>query len=412
MDVALFQANEVKQWLVRQKGVERIEIVDDLRRGKELVRAVEVLASTHDAAEILRSFAGSPLVREVVVRGAIWVEVFSTLGLPVTLHVVKPEKFGATLLNLTGSKDHLNQLEELAGHRDLRFDRFLAQAGLTEDDIYQQLGLPPIPPELREASGEVEAALVGKLPALITAHQLRGDLHMHTNWADGLDSIASMADAARARGYHYIGICDHSPLIEEANGLDQIKLRAQAEEIERLNQRYSDFVILRGLEVDIKANGELDLPDESLLDLDLVIASIHFPYDQDVETITKRLIAAMEHPLVDIIGHPTGRLLKRPDLYLPNVDELIKAAARTGTALEINSGPDRLDLDDYWAHQARESGVSLVIGSDAHSVVQLDWIQFGLATARRAWLEGVDIMNTLPLAELRKRLKRYWALSR
>jgi DNA polymerase (family 10) len=281
--------------------------------------------------------------------------------------------------------------------------------GQLEEEMYAALGLPMMAPELREDQGEIEAARAGNLPDLVTAEQIQGDLHMHTAWADGLHSIEAMAEAARARRYRYIAICDHSPLIEEANGLDQVRLAAQATEIERLNRRYSDFTILKGQEVDIRADGELDMPDEALRGLDIVIASIHIPYGQDTKTVTKRLIAAMEHPLVDIIGHPTGSLLKEPDLYTVDVDELLRTAARTGTALEINSGPDRLDLSAEWARRAREHGVYLVIDSDAHSVRQLGWMQFGLATARRAWLEGAGVLNAMPLGEVRKRLKRHRA---
>ncbi len=413
MDVAHFQAAEVRRWLAGHEGVERAEIVGELRRGKGLVKAVELLAAAPDPAGVLRAFARSSLVRELKAEGRTQVEVVSTLGLPVILHAVEPDRFGAALLNLTGSQQHWERLQEIAweGGLELTPHGFFAShgsltAGAVEEAIYRRIGLPFVPPELRDDQGEIEAARAGELPHLITADQIQGDLHTHTNWADGLHPIEAMAEAARARGYRYIAVCDHSPLIEEANGLDPVRLAAQAAEIERLNRRYSDFTILRSQEVDIRADGELDTPDEALRKLDLVIASIHIPYGQDTETVTRRLIRAIEHPLVDIIGHPTGRLLKERDLYTPDVDELLRTAARTGTVLEINAGPDRRDLSAEWARRAREHGVSLVIGSDAHSVQQLGWMQFGLATARRAWLEGADVLNALPLGEVRQRLKR------
>jgi len=237
MDVAHFQAAEVKQWLARHEGVEQVEIVGDLRRGKGLVKVVEVLAAAQDPAGVLRSFARSSLVRESKVEGRARVKAVSTLGLPVTLHAVEPDRFGAALLNLTGSRAHLRRLRDVARRQGLSLDTFLVQASLDEEEIYHQLGLPFIPPELREGQGEIETALEGGLPDLITADQIQGDLHMHTDWADGLHSIEAMAEAARARGYKYIAVCDHSPLIEEANGLDQVRLAAQAEEIERLNRR-------------------------------------------------------------------------------------------------------------------------------------------------------------------------------
>jgi len=409
MDVAHFQVAEVKRWLAEYNGVERAEIVGELRRGKGLVTAVEVLAAASDPAGLFQAFASSPLVWMSKAEGKTRIEVASALGLPVTLHVVERDRFGAALLNLTGSQAHLHRLRETANRQGLRLDTILAQAGPDEEEIYRRLDLPFIPPELREDQGEIEAARAGRLPQPITTDQIQGDLHMHTNWADGLHPIETMAEAARARGYRYIAICDHSPLIEEAGGLDQVRLVAQSEEIERLNHQYSDFTILSGMEVDIRVNGELDMPDDALRELDLAIASIHITYGQDTKTITKRLIAAMQHPLVDIIAHPAGRLLKEPNLYTADVEELLRAAARTGTVLEINSGPDRLDLSAEWARRAREYGVSLVIGSDAHSVQQLGWMQFGLATARRAWLEGADVLNTIPLEELRCRLKRHKA---
>lgn len=432
MDVAHFQAAEVKQWLAEQDGVERAEVVGELRRGKGLVQRAEILAAAQDPAGVLRSFARSPLVRAMKLEKALDVnsglesspegavlsqhggsapcEAVSALGLPVTLHAVEPDRFGAALLNLTGSQAHLRRLREIESSLEGALFSQHGSSAPCEDEIYRRLGLPFIPPELREGQGEIEAAQAGRLPHLITADQLQGDLHMHTNWADGLHSIEALAEAARARGYKYIAICDHSPLIKEASGLDEVRLDAQTEEIERLNRQYSDFTILRGMEVDIRADGELDMPDEALRKLDLAMASIHIPYGQDTQTVTRRLMAAMEHLLVDIIAHPTGRLLKGPDLYTVEVDELLRVAARTGTALEINSGPDRLDLSAVWARRARQYGVSLVIGSDAHSVQQLGWMQFGLATARRAWLEGADVLNAMPLGALRGSLKRHRGL--
>jgi len=407
MDVAHFQAAEVKRWLAEIKGVEQAEIVGELRRGMGLVTAVEVLAATSDPAGLIQAFTCSPLVGMLKEKGKTRIEVASSLGLPVTLHVVEPDRFGAALLNMTGSQAHLLRLREMANRQGLSLDTILAKAGSDEEEIYRQLDLPFIPPELREGQGEIEAARAGRLPQPITAEKIQGDLHMHTNWADGLQPIEAMAEAARARGYRYIAICDHSPLIEEAGGLDQVRLVAQSEEIAGLNRQYSDFSILSGMEVDIRTNGELDMPDDALRELDLAIASIHIPYEQDSKMITERLIAAMQHPLVDILAHPAGRLLKEPNLYEADVEELLRAAIRTGTVLEINSGPDRLDLSAEWARRAREYGVDLVIGSDAHSVQQLGWMQFGLATARRAWLEEADVLNTFTLEELRCRLKRH-----
>jgi DNA polymerase (family 10) len=293
IDVARFQATEIMQWLEQQGGVVQIEIVGDIRRGMDLVRTVEVLAAAHDVSALRNSFASSPLVKETKTRKRSRIDVVSIMDIPVTLHVVDPERFDTTMLKLTGSQDHLRRLKKIAREQGLAFDRLLELTTIGEKEIYERLGLQYISPELREARGEIESALAGNLPDLIAADQILGDLHMHTNWADGLSSIAAMAEAARSMGYHYIAICDHSPLIEEANGLDPGRLRAQGDEIETLKRRYPDFEILKGLEVDIKADGTLDLADEALRDIDVVIASIHLPYDQDPETVTKRLISAM-----------------------------------------------------------------------------------------------------------------------
>jgi DNA polymerase (family 10) len=412
MDVAHFQAEGVKRWLLARTGVQRVEPVGELRRGKGVIREIEVLAAAEGGPELLGAFAAAPLVREAREGASDRIRVASTLGLPVTLHTVQPDRFGAALLSLTGSSAHLDQLRQIAERNGLEFDSLLSQDGLEEEQIYQLLGLPFIPPELREGQGELEAAREGKLPNLIMLPDLKGDVHMHTSWADGLQTIEEMAGAARARGYCYVAICDHSKLIEEANGLDEARLVDQGREIERLNAQSSGFTILRGVEVDIRADGELDLASESLIGLDLVTASIHIPYGHDEKTVTRRLIAAMENPLVDIVGHPTGRLLKGEDLYAADVDELLRAAARTGTALEINGGPDRLDLSADCARRAGDYGIPLVVSSDAHSTEQLGWIRYGLATARRAWLEKAEILNALPAEKLLERLKRRRRLDR
>jgi DNA polymerase (family 10) len=411
MDVAQFQVEEVRRWLDGRPGVQRVEAVGELRRGKGLIRDIELLVTARDPLGLLRAFAAAPLVRELREEAKDRINVVSTLGLPITLHAVEPDALGAGLLRLTGSSAHLDELRQMAEGRGLQLGNLFSPGGLEEERIYQLVGLPFVPPELREGEGELEAARGGKLPKLIMLSELQGDLHMHTSWADGLHAIKAMADAAKARGYRYVAICDHSTLIEEANGLDEARLVDQGREIERLNAQSSDFTILRGVEVDIRANGELDLAQQALRQLDLVIASVHIPYAQDKSTITRRLIAAMENPLVDIVGHPTGRRVKGGDLYAADADELLKAAARTGTVLEVNSGPDRLDLSADWAHRAKEYGVPLIISSDAHSVGQLHWMQFGVATARRGWLEEADVLNSLPLKDLRGRLKRHRTLT-
>jgi len=273
------------------------------------------------------------------------------------------------------------------------------------------VGLPFIPPELREDQGEIEAGLKGKLPHLVVLKDLKGDLHTHTEWTDGHLSIEEMARAAQKRGYRYLAICDHSPTVGVTNGLDPQRLEKQMEEIDKLNRKIAatkggkDFRILKGIEVDIKANGQLDLPDEVLKELDVVGAAVHTRFGQSEGEMTKRIVKAVENPHVDIIAHPTGRLIGRREPYLLDMDKLMDACKANGKALELNAYPERLDLSDLNCRKAKERGIRIALSSDAHRDNHLDWISFGVATARRGWIEQGDVINTLPLTRLLKWLK-------
>ena len=262
-----------------------------------------------------------------------------------------------------------------------------------ESAVYEHLGLPYIPPEMREDAGEIEAAMAGSLPRLITLQDIKGDLHVHSNWSDGVESIKTLADAAQQRGYRYIGITDHSRSLGVARGLAEDKLFKQIEEIHALNERLENITILSGTEVDIKADGSIDLPDSVLETCDVVVAAVHSAHQQDERTMTGRIIKAMENPNVDILAHPSGRLIGERDPYRVNMTAVLEVAERTGTAMEINAHPSRLDLADVYVRKAKELGVKVAIGTDAHPSSGLDLMHFGVMVARRGWLEKEDVIN-------------------
>jgi len=327
--------------------------------------------------------------------------------------VVEPISFGTALQYFTGSKAHNIKLRELAikkglkineyGVFDVKTDRRIA--GESEQEIYQILDLPFILPELREDRGEIEVAQENRLPQLIEYSQIKGDLHLHTKWSDGAHTIRQMAEAAKKKGYKYIAITDHSQSLKFAGGLTEERLREQIEEIQKLNQELSNFTVFTGIEVDIKSDGSLDFSDEILSKLDVVIAAIHSGFKQESKIITGRIIKAMQNKFVNIIAHPTGRLIGFRESYQVDINEMIKVAAETGTVLEINAHPERLDLNDVYCRMAKEKGVQLAIETDAHSIDGLEFMNLGVDVARRGWLEEKDIVNTLPLDKLVKRLK-------
>jgi DNA polymerase (family 10) len=279
-------------------------------------------------------------------------------------------------------------------------------AGKAEEEVFSSVGLPFIPPELREDQGEIEAAQSRTLPSLIELKHLKGDLHVHTTWSDGNNSIAEMARAAKERGYGYIAICDHSPTIGITNGLTEEMLVRQIEEIDKLNRGLRGITVLCGIEVDIKSNNKLDFADDLLRELDVVVAAVHTRFGQPRDEMTSRIITAIENPHVDIIAHPTGRLIGRREPYEVDMDAVMDACTANGTVLELNAYPERLDLSDINCRKAKEKGVKIAISTDAHRDEHLDWVRFGVATARRGWIEPSDVINTLPLKELLGRFSR------
>jgi DNA polymerase (family 10) len=390
----------------------KVTAAGSLRRMKATIGDIDLLASSHKPEEVIETFTRLPQVAEVSMKGPTKSTVFLHSGLQVDLRVLPPERYGSLLQYFTGSKEHNVALRGLALDMGLSLSEYGFKRGEEEilcpeeDDVYHTLGLEWIPPELRENRGEIEAAKEGRLPRLVELGDIRGDLHVHTNWSDGASSIEEIAEAARRRGYQYLVISDHSHGLGIAKGLTPERLKEQRAIIDELNRRWSDFRLLQGAEVEIRADGSLDYPDEILASLDLVIASIHTGLRQERERITARVINAMRNPYVDIIGHPSGRILGQREESAVDMDEVLRVAKETGTILEVNGTPDRLDLDDVYIRRAVEMGVKLAIDSDAHNLYGLDSLEFGVAMARRGWAEPKDVVNTLPLEELLKALKR------
>lgn len=394
-------------------GITDVSIAGSLRRWKETVGDIDLVAAAEDAEAVMDVFVRLPWVREVVARGETKTSVLVNTGRQADLRVVRPDQFVTALHHFTGSKEHNVRLRGRARDLGLKINEYgVFKEGeetsipvAEESDIYASLKLPYIPPELREDAGEVEAAEAEKLPDLLQPGDIRGDLHCHTRWSDGVGSIADMAAKARSLGYEYLTITDHSRSLVIANGLSPERLAEQRKEIERAESSVG-IRVLRGIEVDILKDGSLDLPESTLADLDVVTASIHTGFRQDGVTLTERVISAMKSPHVDIIGHPTGRLLGRRDPHPLDLERIYEVAAKTGTALELNASPDRLDLNDHQVRRAKEHGIKIAVNTDAHAPDTMEDMRYGVGQARRGWLEAGDVLNTSPWDELRRRLKR------
>jgi DNA polymerase (family 10) len=390
-----------------------IQVVGSLRRGCETCGDIDIVAAGAPAT-LMDAFTGYRLVERVLAHGDTKSSVLLWGGFQADLRLVPRESLGAALQYFTGSKAHNIALRDRAIQQGLKLNEYglyrtedgTAIAGETEEGIYQALGLSFVPPELREHRGEIEAADHGPLPALISFADLKGDLHMHTTATDGRADAETMAIAARAAGLSYIAITDHSQALAMANGLNERAALEHARRVRALNARLEGITVLAGIECDIRADGTMDLADDCLAELDIVIASVHSAFNQDEAQMTDRLLRAIACPWVDVIGHPTGRLILKRDGYRVNVERLIAAAAAAGVALEINGQPDRLDLDEQHARLARDRGVKLVVDSDAHSPAALGQLRWSLNVARRAWLSADDVLNTRPLEALKTSLRR------
>lgn len=414
LGTALPVAEDIVEQLKSLQEVQQIVIAGSLRRRKETIGDIDILITSQKPAKVMQEFIHLPQVKEVLAEGHTKSAILTQYNIQVDLRVVETDSFGAALQYFTGSKDHNVRLREMAVKQGLKINEYgvfqtkgdKKIAGKNEKEIYEILGLPFIAPELREDRGEFEAALKNRLPELIKDDDIKGDLHIHTSYSDGLNTIEEMIQEAKKRGYLYIAITDHSQSLQVARGLNEKRLEEQMDRIDRMNQNLDGLTVLKGIEVDIKSDGTLDLPDDILERLDIVIAAIHSGFRQEKGQIMERLTRAMKNPFVNIIAHPTGRIIGYREPYAVDLPEIIEIAAQNRIALEINASPERMDLNDIHARNAAEQGVYLSIGTDAHQLSSLDNLAYGISVARRAWLGKNNVLNTLSLTRLKEHLKK------
>ncbi len=415
--IASQYAEPLAAYLRETPGVGAVVVAGSYRRCKETVGDLDILVTAGRRNQIVERFANYDEVAQVLSRGTTRATVRLRSGLQVDLRVVPPASYGAALHYFTGSKPHNIAVRQLGQEAGLKINEYgvfregVRIAGETEEAVYSCVGLPWIPPELREDRGEIEAAREGRLPTLVELSDLRGDLHSHTNATDGRNTLREMALEAQRRGFEYLAVTDHSQRVRMVHGMDPERLLAQIEEIDRLNRKLSSLTLLKGIEVDILEDGRLDLPDEVLGRLDIVVGSVHSHFDLPKEKQTSRLLRAMDHPHFNILGHPTSRLIPRRgpiDLDLP---QILRHARKRGCFVELDSHPERLDLDDLHCRMARDEGVLVSIASDAHRLQDFDNLRFGIGQARRGWLEKENVLNTRSLSELRPLLARSKSVS-
>jgi len=403
---ASLAADGIIAYLKKSALVGRVSAAGSLRRMKETVGDIDILATGKKGAEIIRYFTRFPQTSRVLAeggtKGSIVVKT-ETVERQVDLRIVDESEYGAALLYFTGSKAHNIKLRGLAKDRGFKISEYgifrgeKRVAGREEEDVYKVLGMPWIPPEMREDGGEVELAMAGKLPVLVTCDDIRGDLHVHSNWSDGNVTIAELAKIARGLGFEYIALCDHSESARYAGGLSPDRLKKHSREIDALNKTLKGFTVLKGIEVDILADGSLDCPEALLRELDFVVGAVHSGFKKNV---TERMIKALQNPALSTIAHPSGRLISRREGYDVDLEAVIKAAARAGKALELNAYYDRLDLNEFHLKEAKAQGVKISLGTDTHYAHGLEMMRFGVGVARRAWLEKGDILNCLTAKQL------------
>lgn len=405
-------ADSLAAYLQGIPGVGRVVVAGSYRRMRETVGDLDILVTAGQGSSVMECLARYDEVREVASQGDTRASFILKSGIQVDVRVVPEESYGAALLYFTGSKAHNIAIRRLGQERGLKINEYGVFrsrdriAGETEASVYRSVGLPFIPPELRENRGEIEAARANRLPDLVELADLRGDLHVHTKATDGHNTLEEMARAAQDRGLEYLAITEHSRRLTVAHGLDPQRLAKQMDQIDRLNETLSGFILLKGIEVDILEDGGLDLPDELLGRLDLVVGAVHSKFDLPRARQTSRILRAMEHPHFTLLAHPTGRLLEQRAPYDVDMLKIIRAARQRGCHLELNAHPERLDLLDTYCQMAKEEGVLVSVNSDAHSVPDLDNLRFGIGQARRGWLAPQDVLNTRSLAQLRPLLKR------
>ncbi len=393
--------------------VNKIEVAGSIRRMKETVKDIDILTTSKKPEEVMDAFVKLPHAGRVLAQGPTKSSIVTDEGIQVDIRVVDEDSFGAALAYFTGSKQHNIRLREMAVRKGLKINEYgvfkepgeKKIGGKLEEDVYKALGLAWIPPELREDQGEIDAALEGKLPDLVTLDDIKGDLHVHTKWSDGSHDLDAVVEAAKKKGYEYIAITDHTKGLGVARGLDEKRLGEEIRLIDSTNAKLKSFHILKGTEIDIRSDGRLDLADDALAGLNIVVASIHSGFNQPQEQITKRLLSAIRNPYVSVIAHPTGRLIGERDAYAVDIEAVIKEAAKYGVAMEVNSYPLRLDLNDAHIKLAKQYGVQLVISTDMHVTNQLDFMTYGVAVARRGWAEKKDVLNALPYEKLVEKLR-------
>ena len=408
---ALPIAEEIKERVKKEGSVSQVMVTGSLRRMKETIGDIDILTYSTDPERTADFFVAMPDVREVLGKGVTKCSIILKSNIRVDLRIVEARSFGSALMYFTGSKDHNIKLRKVAMGNSYKLNEYglfkkdQQIAGETEEEVYGKLGMDWIPPELRENRDEIEAARKHKLPNLIGYDAIKGDLQVHTKWTDGENTIEEMAEAAKALGYSYICITDHYSKMVIAGGLNEKQIRDEIAEIEKVNKKIKGIEILRGAEVDIGADGALQAKEEVLKDLDVVVASVHSNFNLSKKKMTQRLVAAMESGYVTILGHPTGRKIRTKKSYPIDMEELFEVSKQTGTFLEINAFPERLDIDDFHARAAKEVGCKLVIDTDAHNKEHLKYMRLGVAVARRGWVEEKDVINALPLKSLLKLLK-------
>ena len=414
LSVGFTYAQALLDYLKNVPGLKRLDPAGSFRRRRETIGDLDILAICGKGCKVMDRFSKYGDVAEVLSSGETKSSVRLKCGLRVDVRVLEEESYGAALHYFTGSKAHNVAVRERAKELGLKVSEygvFRAKdekrlSGADEEDVFKAVGLPFIPPELREDRGEIQAAEKGELPKLIEPADIRGDLQMHTKATDGKNSITEMAHKAKEMGYAYIAITDHSKAVRVAGGLDEKGLARHLQEIEKVGRQISGMRIFKGVEVDILADGSLDLKDDILKECDVVLASVHSRFNMEEGEMTRRIIKAIQNPYVSILAHPTGRLILEREAYKVNLKEVFQAAIDRGVVLEINAYPDRLDLRDVDARMAKEMGAKLVISTDAHSIVQLELMKFGVFTARRGWVEAKEVINTLPLPALLKILRK------
>lgn len=402
----------IVEYLRENRSIQDIEIAGSYRRRKETIGDLDILVTCEDSISVMTHFVNYFDIDEVLSKGDTRSSIILKSGIQVDLRVLPQKSYGAAMLYFTGSKAHNIVIRKLAKQKDWKVneyglfsnDDFLA--GETEKGIYNKLGLPYIEPELRENRGEFEAAESGNLPELIKLSDIKGDLHTHTNLTDGKNTLEEMAEAAQKLGYKYIANTDHSKRVTVAGGLDEKQVFENIKRTDKLNENFKDFTILKGIEVDILEDGSLDLSDKVLKELDIVVGAIHYKFNLSREEQTERILRAMDNPYLNIIAHPTGRLINEREPYDIDLEKIMQKAKENNCILEINSQPSRLDLNDLNSRKAKEMGVKLVISTDAHSTTQYDFMRFGIGQARRGWIEKHNVINTRNINQLKKIIKR------